>query len=179
VKRRLFNLLAALSLVLCVASLISCAGSYHRAYSIRYAAPSATLLCVLDKGLIQIDLVHGDTKERGLEWNDYDREVSWGRKELNFYGPPTILTRLGFGAWRYRLHVGSLRFLRANKVFIPVWCLGAMTILSPAIWTYWVVRRARRLRTNHCLKCGYDLRASNERCPECGTAIAAGGGEAK
>jgi predicted Zn-ribbon and HTH transcriptional regulator len=30
----------------------------------------------------------------------------------------------------------------------------------------------RRIRPSHCLICGYDLRESSQRCPECGTELA-------
>ncbi|HEX5241771.1 MAG TPA: hypothetical protein VFW23_00810, partial [Tepidisphaeraceae bacterium] len=35
----------------------------------------------------------------------------------------------------------------------------------------WQKRRILRLRRRHCIRCGYDLRASTGRCPECGTPV--------
>jgi hypothetical protein len=50
----------------------------------------------------------------------------------------------------------------------PVWLL-ALIATFPIIWSVSVTaRRRRRASYGRCTQCGYDLRASPERCPECG-----------
>lgn len=58
------------------------------------------------------------------------------------------------------------------RVSIPLW-LPAVLLSLPAVLTLRraLVRRNRR-RNNRCLSCGYDLRGSSDRCPECGLATA-------
>ncbi len=51
--------------------------------------------------------------------------------------------------------------------------LLVLAIISGGILTYCLVplrRRRKRKKLGLCLKCGYDLRGSKHRCPECGEA---------
>jgi hypothetical protein len=48
----------------------------------------------------------------------------------------------------------------------PVWALAS---IFPAIAVHSVVRRRRERKLGRCPICGYDLRSTPDRCPECGT----------
>jgi hypothetical protein len=53
------------------------------------------------------------------------------------------------------------------------WYFLLGVLMPPSVaWLIWL-RRARRTRVGCCAICGYDLRATPERCPECG-AVAKG-----
>jgi len=55
-------------------------------------------------------------------------------------------------------------------ISVPDWMLIVAAGILPMVW--WARWRQMRLRRKGlCLNCGYDLRASSERCPECGTEI--------
>ena len=63
--------------------------------------------------------------------------------------------------------------LVVDKFAIPDWTLMPVSFGLPVLWvsTYPGRRRRERLSSGLCLKCGYDLRATPHRCPECGTTV--------
>jgi hypothetical protein len=54
---------------------------------------------------------------------------------------------------------------------VPFWSLASVAALLPCVVAYRWLRRLRRAKLGLCVACGYDVRESHERCPECGSTI--------
>jgi hypothetical protein len=53
---------------------------------------------------------------------------------------------------------------------LPDWLQCIVALILPALW-FRARRRMRNAPMNACAKCGYDLRATPDRCPECGASV--------
>ena len=95
-----------------------------------------------------------------------DEEFRIGQYDNHvYYGTRYSKRVLGFGTDAQWPEYGG------RYVNIPHWFVTSTTGLLAFLfgWRWWVGRK--RATKGCCVKCGYDLRASPERCPECGWAI--------
>ena len=83
---------------------------------------------------------------------------------------------LGFGLPRTVNGVDTLLgyTYSMSTVLIPYWFLILLTSILPALFAFRTHRARVREKRSHlglCQTCGYDLRATPDRCPECGSPI--------
>jgi hypothetical protein len=160
--RRLLTIASALSLLLCVATIVFWTRSYLAADSIRWNVPPHGGVSFLSSGgRFTLSMYAGVERMVGgfqhLSQSHFDFDDQTARWFLTYHN------WLGFGF--------GTGFADAGPVIVPYWFVALLTCVSP-LWLFLGRRRSRRRHTlGLCPSCGYDLRASKERCPECGTPI--------
>jgi hypothetical protein len=167
--RRLFTLLSALSLVLCVATVVMWVRSYRVGDTYVWLPPSR--VDALQSG-------HGRLwyfRAESIDQVNYPLPLETfpkGYWAIRPPPPPQLRSKpnwqfVGFSYTEERPFT-----LRLRTVAVPLWSLVAVLSAAPVAALMGIVRRRRRrrrARAGLCRSCGYDLRATPGRCPECGT----------
>lgn len=75
-----------------------------------------------------------------------------------------VLNRFGFVAD----HWSNQDMKHAIWIAVPGWFVVAVILVLPLVSFSRRLRGRRRQQRRQCINCGYDLRATPDRCPECG-----------
>jgi hypothetical protein len=168
-RRRAFNFFLALaSLVLCAATVVLWMRSVGHVEGGLWAGDSHEVDCYSWSGCLGVFVTVGDGPS-----DAENSGVQHWRNENPEGGPPVTP-----GPWRWGFGLHIVRTIAPGwrhggypifGVFMPDWFLCALLCVPPALWLNGWLTRGRRRRHGACETCGYDLRASSGRCPECGT----------
>ncbi len=169
-RQKVSKLAAAVSLLLCVATLALWVSSFFAwprvDYSNHDTSNGVFTGWVVASSLGRIGIYRTRSWQR-LDGQDRTMWIWYTvpqnplplRERLGLFGPSFEFRDQPFGG-ATAMHHWSLH--------VPYWILLLAFVPLPVVWT--VQRRRMKLRRaqSRCLRCGYDLRATPERCPECG-----------
>jgi hypothetical protein len=179
-RRRLLNLLTLLSLLLCVASVALWVRSYAASDRVTHDQLdvdgdfSDLTGWLIETGEGGVGVSRGRLHQAGRPVDELYQGWAWEPGEpVNLTEvwvgiPMTFGNRMGF-FWTDDQSVTPYTSMRTRSVGFPVWPLAALTALLPAARLYRRLVRRRRYGAGRCRTCGYDLRATPDQCPECGT----------
>jgi hypothetical protein len=183
-KRRPCDPLTLLSLLLCVAVCVLWARSYRVADAVSWWQGSWHHGALSASGQISLRQVRWDDGSpfRGEPHDGvrYGRIAPEPASQTDFgYARLAGLRRHWHGlGFRWMISDGGSGVLPRGLPFTSVptrdvaishWLPALLSSLLPARWLARRLLRRRRARAGLCPRCGYDLRETRDRCPECGS----------
>ena len=154
---------AILSLLLVLASIALWVRSYRKCDSIRWAQNDQWRSCTCSRGRV----LH--LRARRL----IPPNLNMNFRFLSQPATPNVETDqwlvkdfVRFAGFAYG--TGSAPDYTGRAFVIPLWFTTLLFAVPPILWFRAWRRRRRTRRQGLCLNCGYDLRATPDRCPECG-----------
>jgi hypothetical protein len=167
--RRLFTLLSALSLVLCLAAAVLWPLSYAVPLVLERMSPTGHVYAAAGRGGLYLGRYAWPPRP-------YAVNVRAGRWEQGVADGHEMTFRRYSWTYGFGERSGGPAFSGADfgygVVRVPLWFPAAVFAILPAaqsVRAALAYRRRRRHRLGLCPSCGYDVRATPGRCPECGT----------
>jgi hypothetical protein len=164
-KRWLLNLAAAVSLILCIGTVILWVRGLYRYDVWQLSGP--TRFIHLASGDAYLTLAFG----YGLPMHSPPRYYSYG---------PVSFSAAAIDSGSYHGDRDGLMDSLTERRTSPLrsgimveasnWAIATALAVLPALWGLRQRRLRRTKQLGLCANCGYDLRATPDRCPECGAA---------
>jgi hypothetical protein len=175
-RRWAFHLLAVVSLLLLLTTLVMWVMSYAAGSEF---SRTRSLARRDANSRYALHLIHGSFLysqqwvDRGFASSGKREIVQWKwenlRPSMAAWSPEQLPHHFaGFGYESSSSPPSELFVYGFRSLCVPAWSQSLSLAIIPAWWIIRQRRTRRRLRQGCCLHCGYDLRATPERCPECG-----------
>lgn len=163
--RAALNLLTLLSALACATTLALWLRGYRALDRVMYETSYGTgAEGASFRGELMLHVFGADARFSGGARRYYE---SGPVEQVEFFPRPRLRwwNWLGFDAFLVNRPNGTARDL---LLFVPDWAVGAATAALPMLHLFGRRSAKRRQAQGLCRRCGYDLRATPERCPECG-----------
>jgi hypothetical protein len=172
--RHLFTLCSAMSLVLCVAACVLWVRSYWVTEMWWFTADGWAVGVATPKGCVNLAWrtyrdAHPSLPDGFRRYADRPPMAASFWNDIHTFRAERTDMGYSCGGMFFGCSFDYIAGDARHDVTVASWFVASCTSLAPATFAARRVRRRRRLRDGACDRCGYDLRASPERCPECGT----------
>ena len=180
--RRLFTFASAVSLLLCGATVVLWVRSYRVGDEIawtRALAPGSNGLNLVGfgsaAGHVAIYRRWGEEgASPGFQWERLPMPTGelYPMSAYSYADDREPLHESDWSKFGIRHHFSGTHNHGCDGTMLPWAYVAVPTLVLPLLLLSWAVRP--RIKSGHCRRCGYDLRATIDRCPECGESAEAG-----